>query len=67
MVDWLPSAVQPWILWLPMVQGSELLREGFLGLHIHAHYSLAYLVSSCALLTLLGLYFSNVVIDYMDA
>ena len=55
MVDWLPPAAQQWILLLPMVHGVELLREGYFGSIVHAHYDVAYLATSCLVLTLLGL------------
>jgi ABC-type polysaccharide/polyol phosphate export permease len=55
MVDWLPESAQQVILWLPMVHGVELLREGFFGSRVHAHYDLAYVSIFCLCLTLLGL------------
>ena len=55
MVDWLPEVAQRVILWLPMVHGVELLREGFFGSRVHAHYDLPYVSVFCLLLTLLGL------------
>lgn len=55
MVDWLPTAAQKLVLLLPMVHGVELLREGYFGSLVHAHYDLAYMASCCLGLTLLGL------------
>lgn len=55
LVDALPKAWQDWILVLPMVHGVEIVREGYFGSAIHAHYSVAYLIGFNALLTLLGL------------
>jgi len=55
MVDWLPSAMQEIILLLPMVHGVEVLREGYFGSTIHAHYDLGYMAECCLVLTLLGL------------
>ncbi len=55
MVDWLPAGAQQFVLLLPMVHGVELLREGFFGSQVNAHYSMAYM-SVCSLcLTLIGL------------
>ena len=55
MVEALPKAAQEFVLLLPMVHGVELLREGYFGSSIKAHYSMAYMGSSCAILTILGL------------
>ena len=55
MVDWLPVRAQELVLLLPMVHGVELLREGYFGSTVHAHYDLAYMTFSCLFLTLLGL------------
>jgi len=55
MVDWLPPAAQHFILYLPMVHGVELLREGYFGSAVHAHYDIAYMAQICLCLSLLGL------------
>ncbi len=55
MVDALPTAAQEFVLWLPMVHGIELLREGYFGSTFKAHYSIAYLSLACAGMTMLGL------------
>jgi capsular polysaccharide transport system permease protein len=55
MVDWLPPALQQWVLLLPMVHGVEILREGFFGSTVHAHYNVSYMAMCCLLLTLLAL------------
>ena len=54
-VDSLPSALQAWALYLPMVNGVEIVREGFFGSKFHAHYDVGYLVAVNAALTVLGL------------
>ena len=55
MVDWLPSLMQRYILFLPMIHGVEILREGYFGHSIHAHYSIAYMAMCNLILMLLGL------------
>lgn len=55
MVDWLPSAAQELVLLLPMVHGVEMLREGWFGSAVRAHYSLGYLAVCSLVLTLLAL------------
>jgi ABC-2 type transport system permease protein/capsular polysaccharide transport system permease protein len=54
-VDALPVQAQHFVLVLPMVHGVEMLREGFFGSQVVAHYSLGYMVVWNLLLTLFGL------------
>jgi len=55
MVDWLPPAGREVVLLLPMVHGLEILREGYFGSVVKAHYDLAYMSFCCLCLTFLGL------------
>jgi ABC-type polysaccharide/polyol phosphate export permease len=55
LVDALPQVGQELVLMLPMVHGVELLREGYFGSQINAHYDMGYMAVCCAVLTLLGL------------
>jgi ABC-type polysaccharide/polyol phosphate export permease len=55
MVDAFPPSVQQLLLLVPMVNGAEMLRDGYFGTHIRSHYDVGYLVMWCAALTLLGL------------
>jgi ABC-type polysaccharide/polyol phosphate export permease len=55
LVDALPPAAQKVVLLLPMVHGVEILREGYFGSVVRAHYDLTYMVLCCSILTLLGL------------
>lgn len=54
-VDSLPPVGQYWILYLPMVDAIEYLREGFFGSAITSHYDLGYAVAANLVLTALGL------------
>lgn len=68
MVEWLPPASQKILLWLPILNGVELIREGMFGSLIKTHYSVVYLIFSSAFLTLLGLALSlevNKKLDYL--
>jgi len=56
MVDWLPVGVQKFVLLLPMVHGIEILREGYFGNVVPAHYDVTYMATCCLLLSLAGLY-----------
>jgi capsular polysaccharide transport system permease protein len=55
MVDWLPQSLQSIALWVPMVNGTEMLREGYYGARVTAHYSVLYLVLVNLVLSLVGL------------
>lgn len=55
MVDWLPQSAQKFVLLLPMVHCVELLREGFFGSQVRAHYSVMYVMVFNLVLTLMAL------------
>lgn len=55
MIDWLPEATQEILLLLPWIHGMELLREGYFGSAVIAHYDLEYMTLWCLGLTLSGL------------
>jgi ABC-2 type transport system permease protein/capsular polysaccharide transport system permease protein len=55
MVDALPKAAQDVLLYLPMVHGVEMIREGYFGSKFKAHYDVPYLVIFCMCLTVLAL------------
>lgn len=55
MVDALPPAAQKYALYVPMVNGVEIVRQGYFGDHIKAHYDLPYLIVFCVALSLLAL------------
>ena len=59
MVDWLPTGLQKVILWLPMVHGIEMIREGYFGPLVTAHYSVTYM----AVANLVMLYFGMLLVD----
>lgn len=54
-VDALPQIGQDLILYIPMVNAVELIREGFFGTQFHPHYSIPYLLLWCIGLTILAL------------
>lgn len=55
MVDYLPPVAQTYVLYLPMVHGVELLREGYFGSKVIAHYDMMYMSSFCMTLTCVSL------------
>jgi ABC-2 type transport system permease protein/capsular polysaccharide transport system permease protein len=54
-VDALPAKMQAAVLMIPMVHGTELLREGYFGSVVRSHYDIPYFVAWCIAVTLLGL------------
>jgi ABC-type polysaccharide/polyol phosphate export permease len=56
MVEWLPPKLQQAVLFLPMVHGVELLRYGYFGKAVPAHYDIPYMAKCCLILSLCGLY-----------
>ena len=54
-VDALPTNVQEIMLYVPMVNAVELIREGYFGGQVQAHYDVPYLLSWCIGLSLLAL------------
>lgn len=56
MVEWLPPAAQKTVLLLPMVHGVEIIREGYFGGIVKAHYDIGYFFSVNLVLSLIGLF-----------
>jgi ABC-type polysaccharide/polyol phosphate export permease len=54
LADALPPKVRDVMLWLPMLNALEFLREGWFGSAIKAHYSIPYVLLFNALLTFIG-------------
>jgi len=54
-VDALPPKLQEIVLWLPMLNALEFLREGWFGSMMHAHYDIPYVVVVNLSLTFAGL------------
>lgn len=55
MVDALPPDVQHLVLFIPMVNGVEIVREGYFGHLVRAHYDLPYMLTCCLVLTFAAL------------
>jgi capsular polysaccharide transport system permease protein len=55
MVSWLPEAAQTILLYSPMVNAVEMLREGYFGSGINAQYSISYLITCNIAVTALAL------------
>lgn len=55
MVDALPKTAQDIVLWIPMVHGTEIVREGYFGARARAHYDLAYVLPMCLVVSALAM------------
>ncbi len=55
LVDWLHPVIAEFMVWVPLVNAIELLRDGFLGPAIKMHYDVQYLFLWCMCLSVLGL------------
>ena len=55
LVDVFPEPTRNLLLYLPMVNGVEFVREGYFGSQITAHYDMAYMAFANAVLLVLGL------------
>jgi ABC-type polysaccharide/polyol phosphate export permease len=56
MVDWMPKTAQQFILLLPMVHGTEMVREGWFGNVVRTHYDVKYMAACCLMLSVAALY-----------
>jgi capsular polysaccharide transport system permease protein len=55
MADWLPKAARDAVLWLPMVNGVEMIRHGYFGPAVRTYESVSYMTSVNLALSLIGL------------
>ncbi len=55
MVEWMPTRMQNAVLLLPMVHGTEMIRQGWFGNVVRTHYDYGYMATCCLVLTLCGL------------
>jgi ABC-type polysaccharide/polyol phosphate export permease len=55
MVDWVPPAMQEVVLYMPMVHGVEMLRDGYFGDIVRTHYDAGYVALVNLVLTVVGL------------
>jgi ABC-type polysaccharide/polyol phosphate export permease len=61
LVDALPKDFQDAVLWLPMVHGTEMVRDGYFGSKIVAHYDIMYLITCNMILTVFALALERIV------
>jgi ABC-type polysaccharide/polyol phosphate export permease len=67
MVDWLPPAAQEVILYMPMVNGVEMVRDGYFGNAVKTHYDVGYLATVNLVLTLIGLIVQREAAKHVEA
>ncbi len=59
MVSWLPSSVSDYALLNPITNGFEMIRDGYFGDRVQAHYNVGYALSSVITIACIGLLFLN--------
>lgn len=65
LVTSLPQAAQEVVLYLPMVHGTEMLREGYFGSNVDTRYDVGYLITCTLLMMCLGLALSRRVAEHV--
>ena len=55
MVDWIPRDLQKYVLLVPMVHATEIIREGWFGNVVQTHYNTVYFAACSLVLSLFGL------------
>jgi capsular polysaccharide transport system permease protein len=55
LVEWLPTRFQEYVVWVPTVNATEMIRKGFFGEDMVGTFSWSYLVFVNSLLSLFGL------------
>ena len=58
MVAWIPADLRKYVLIVPMVHGTEMIRQGWFGNFVKTYYSIPYMAAWSLGLTFLGLYLS---------
>ena len=58
-VSSLPQQAQQYVLWVPMVHGTEMFRQGYFGASVITHESISYIVLCNLVLLLLGFIMVN--------
>ncbi|MGH8290022.1 MAG: ABC transporter permease [Steroidobacteraceae bacterium] len=56
MVAWIPADLRRYVLIVPMVHGTEMIRQGWFGNFVKTYYSVPYMAAWCLVLTFVGLY-----------
>lgn len=56
MVAWIPADLRKYVLIVPMVHGTEMIRQGWFGGLVKTYYSVPYMVTWSLGLTVVGLY-----------
>ena len=56
MVEWLSVTLQKIVVWIPMVNALEIIREGWFGPSVKAWYSISYLIYFNTITLFIGLY-----------
>jgi capsular polysaccharide transport system permease protein len=55
MIEWFSKPIQAFLLWVPMVHGTEMIRHGYFGASVRTHEDPSYLILVNSVMLLLGL------------
>jgi len=61
MVDWLPEQLQKFVLWLPMVHGTEMVRHGVFGNVVKTYENPAYMLVCTLIIMFIGMAWVRVI------
>ena len=67
MVEWLPDAVKPYAIYVPTVHSYEMIRMGYFGPTIIAHYEMVYPICFSLVMAGLGFFLFERVKDHVEA
>lgn len=56
MVEWLSEDARQFVLWLPAVHCTEMIRNGFFGSVVQTHYDMSYVALVCLAMTSIALF-----------
>lgn len=59
MVDWLPKSLQEIVVWVPLVNGTEMIRHGYFGDVIKTYENPVYMITINLVITLIGIILIN--------
>jgi capsular polysaccharide transport system permease protein len=57
LVDWFKNPIRGWVLWLPTVHVTEMIRHGYFGDSVHTYEDPGYLCLLCLITLFIGLLF----------
>ncbi|MGE3829962.1 MAG: ABC transporter permease [Parvibaculaceae bacterium] len=66
MVEWMPNSLHPYLVWVPTVQAFELIRDGYFGDAVKAHWSLINMIFCFLVPATLGLHILGFAREHLE-